>query len=76
MTMGGSNYSVSSSQSFYFAQVIEAHTAKQLQLGQSTAKNFTVSFWGREKERERVSLERRITLLERRESREKSLAES
>ena len=45
MTMGGSNYSVTSSQSFYFAQVIEAHTAKQLQLGQSTAKNFTVSFW-------------------------------
>ena len=47
MTMGGSNYTVSSSQSFYFAQVIEAHTAKQLQLGQSTAKNFTVSFWVR-----------------------------
>ena len=45
MTMGGSNYSVTNSQTFYFAQVIEAHTAKQLQLGQSTAKNFTVSFW-------------------------------
>ena len=45
--MGGSNYSVTSSQSFYFAQVIEAHTAKQLYLGQSTAKNFTVSFWVR-----------------------------
>ena len=47
MTMGGSDYTVSSSQSFYFAQVIEAHTAKQLYLGQSTAKNFTVSFWVR-----------------------------
>ena len=45
MTMGGSSYSVAAQQSFYFAQVIEAHTAKQLQLGQSTAKNFTVSFW-------------------------------
>ena len=45
MTMGSSSYSVSSTQTFYFQQNIEAHTAKQLQLGQSTAKNYTVSFW-------------------------------
>ena len=45
MTMGGSNYSIGASNSMYFQQIIEAHTAKQLQLGQSTAKNFTVSFW-------------------------------
>ena len=45
MTIGGSNYSIGSSNSMYFQQIIEAQTAKQLQLGQSTAKNFTVSFW-------------------------------
>jgi len=45
MTNGGSSYSVSSTQTFYFQQTIEANNVGQLQLGQSTAKNYTVSFW-------------------------------
>tara|TARA_B100001989_G_scaffold247910_1_gene220773 strand:- start:82 stop:1260 length:1179 start_codon:yes stop_codon:yes gene_type:complete len=45
MTMGNSNYSISSHQSMYFQQTIEASNVTQLGQGLSTAKNFTVSFW-------------------------------
>ena len=45
MTNSGSSYSVTSSQTFYFQQIIEANSVGHLQLGTSRAKNYTVSFW-------------------------------